>query len=412
MSCGTGPWESRAGACEGPEGCAGLSARRCVLRGRARQAWRAVGGAREPQPEAAAIPGHEPFLSLTYVERPLARASGPGQEAGLRHRPGWNHRPCPAATQGGKWRRRFGPRVKPACRAGRRPERDWHGPEGTAPWGSARACSALVSRGVPASVVGYAESCGLLPWMAQSVAPRAGFRVQRCGTAVPLLRALLAAGLRRKGARGGGLSTGALNRAPAKEAAPQPPPGPATGALSPRARSWWGQSRHPGRCCPLQSGTVCLPSSRVGRRFLCGDLAGRRGPAIPEARRGASAPRAAWQRSVSRGEGDVISSRCGPGLRGCSPCVPCEGHARVPGPWAGATSPAAGRILAKVKACLRLPSLQLPAVGGPVHLAELAGGNSHARGNTLPRSGQPRECSFPCGPGPWRPVAVASPTPW
>lgn len=63
------------------------------------------------------------FLSLTYVERPLARASGPRQEAGLRHRPGWKHRPCPAATQGGEWRRRFGPRAKSACRAGRRPER-------------------------------------------------------------------------------------------------------------------------------------------------------------------------------------------------------------------------------------------------------------------------------------------------
>lgn len=82
---------------------------------------------------------------------------------------------------------------------------------------------------------------------------------------------------------------------------------------------------------------MCLPSSRVGRRFLCGDLAGRRGSASPEARRGAAAPRAAWQRSVSPCEGDVISSRCGPGLRGCSPRVPCEGHAGVPGPWAGAT---------------------------------------------------------------------------
>lgn len=107
MSCGTGPWESRAGACEGPDGCAGLSAWRCVLRGRAWQAWRAVGGAGAP-----ARGGGHPWtraLSLTDVR---GAAPGSGCWAKARGRAAAPARLETSALPGGHARRQVAPALR------------------------------------------------------------------------------------------------------------------------------------------------------------------------------------------------------------------------------------------------------------------------------------------------------------
>lgn len=65
-----------------------------------------------------------------------------------------------------------------------------------------------------------------------------------------------------------------------------------------------------------------------------------------------------------------VFSHCALGLWGCSPCAHCEDHTGVPGPWEGDMLPAAGRILAKAKACLWMPTLQHPAANRGVRWAE------------------------------------------
>lgn len=220
-SGGTGPWESRAGACEGPDGCAGLSARRCVLRGRAWQAWQAVGGAGAPA-RGGGHPRTSPFSHWRTWSGPWLGLLGQGKRPGCGtgqvgnigparrpHKaargagasgPGRSRHGVPAEGQNGNGTVRRGPRpggvpgpAQPRCLVAF-PRQSW----------VTRRPAASSRRWPSWGLPGPASGC-------TGVARRS----PSSGPSWPLVSG-------GRAPRGGGLSTGASHRAPATEATPRP----------------------------------------------------------------------------------------------------------------------------------------------------------------------------------------------
>lgn len=286
----------------------------------------------------------------------------------------------------------------------------WYGGERAAPWVIPQACSALASPCIPRGVVSSGEATGLLSWMAKPWRPG---RASGClGESQESLSRVPSWALC---SRGRGLSVAGLG----------------------------GSQRGPGRSPSIWRacfGDLASSDAELGRRqgasrrVILGGCAGLGHRSLTCSRVAGDSSAVVWQPGgstsppslgvVPRPQGEhgagrprLVKMTCGSRLQSGSPRALGEGHAAVPGPWEGATSPAVAWMVPQATPKFAAPSWRILAPRWESVLRRALEGISVKAPTHSRRPGRRRLAAFLAGWGPetqwrWPPDTLGATAPW